>query len=76
MTTAPNPPGSPEALALGCICPVLDNGHGKGSGWVDHHGNPIFWFDMNCPIHNIAEEVAGDTPLFVATGGRGGGTEA
>ena len=28
---APNP-GSPEAVKLGCICPVLDNCHGKVAG--------------------------------------------
>ena len=28
-------PGSPEAKKLGCKCPVLDNGHGRGSGRVD-----------------------------------------
>lgn len=26
----PAPPGSDEALAKGCRCPVLDNHHGKG----------------------------------------------
>jgi len=24
------PPGSPEAVKRGCICPVIDNHHGRG----------------------------------------------
>ena len=43
---SPNP-GSDEALAQGCLCPVLDNGHGKcppypPDGW---------WMTMGCPVH-------------------------
>ncbi len=46
-TEQPNP-GSPEAVRLGCTCPVIDNHH--GSGW---RGNPdMFLQDGNCPIHN------------------------
>ena len=29
------PPGSDEARAHGCTCPVLDNGHGHGAGMLD-----------------------------------------
>lgn len=50
--TIPNP-GSDEALALGCRCPVLDNSHGKGA-WgypVDESGKPSFWINENCPLH-------------------------
>lgn len=43
----PNP-GSDEALALGCICPVLDNRHGAG---LDYPDGPAFWVNGNCPIH-------------------------
>ena len=42
----PNP-GSDEAIANGCTCPVLDNEHGKGSGW----GEGCFWMNNACPIH-------------------------
>ena len=42
MTDRPNP-GSDEAIALGCTCPVLDNGHGRGSG--------PFWITVDCPLH-------------------------
>jgi hypothetical protein len=43
---APNP-GSDEAVAAGCQCPVLDNSRGKG--WMM---NPdLFWISANCPLH-------------------------
>lgn len=42
-------PGSDEALKQGCLCPVIDNAHGKGRycdgerfGW---------WMVADCPIH-------------------------
>jgi hypothetical protein len=44
-------PGSDEAIKKGCICPVLDNGHGKGCGWNGDDGNPCFWITEGCPIH-------------------------
>ena len=45
----PPNPGSDEAIEMGCTCPVLDNGHGKGFPWggVD----PSFWISENCPLH-------------------------
>ena len=51
----PNP-GSDEALELGCTCPVIDNGHGKGmyGGQVtDEHGRTMFIFHEACPIHGV-----------------------
>jgi hypothetical protein len=43
----PNP-GSPEAGKLGCKCPVLDNGHGKGS----YMGGPgTFIISGDCQLH-------------------------
>lgn len=42
----PNP-GSDEALNLGCLCPVLDNGHGRG-----YLGSENFVVALHCPIHN------------------------
>jgi hypothetical protein len=43
---APNP-GSDEALALGCHCPVMDNNRGLHAprppdGW---------WINWECPVH-------------------------
>lgn len=44
-------PGSEEARRAGCTCPVIDNGHGRGSGRVDKNGDPLFWISEICPIH-------------------------
>lgn len=44
-------PGSKEARDRGCLCPVLDNGHGHGCGRVDQRGIPLFWVDAKCPLH-------------------------
>ena len=43
----PNP-GSDAALELGCTCPVVDNGHGKGCGY----GKNMFWHTAGCPVHH------------------------
>jgi hypothetical protein len=43
----PNP-GSSEAIAAGCTCPVLDNAHGKG---VAYQGEAFFRFSEDCPLH-------------------------
>lgn len=48
--TTPNP-GSPEARQQGCTCPVIDNGHGRGSGRTDEQGKPLFWIAEGCPLH-------------------------
>ena len=39
----PNP-GSREAVALGCVCPVIDNHYGAG---VDGQ----WWYSEGCPVH-------------------------
>ena len=44
-------PGSDEAIEQGCICPILDNGHGKGCGWKDDNGEPLYWITEFCPLH-------------------------
>lgn len=53
MIETPNP-GSREAQAEGCICPVLDNGHGKGymGGVKDDDGNTVFVMVTTCPLHS------------------------
>jgi hypothetical protein len=38
-------PGSSEEIALGCICPGMDNHNGKG------FGGGYFWINQTCPIH-------------------------
>ena len=47
----PNP-GSDAALALGCKCAVLDNGHGRGSLW----GDGVFVITVGCPVHHPEKE--------------------
>lgn len=44
-----NNPGSDEAIAQGCTCPVMDNGRGRGAYQVD--GVWQFWVDWACPVH-------------------------
>ena len=42
----PNP-GSDEAVRLGCECPRMDNGNGRG-----YLGNPnVFVYSLECPLH-------------------------
>lgn len=50
MADTPNP-GSDEALAIGCLCPVLDNNHGRGFPWPRGES---FWINGDCPIHGLA----------------------
>ncbi len=45
-------PGSPEAVAKGCTCPITDNAHGLGVPGAD--GN--YWITDDCPIHGRKEE--------------------
>jgi hypothetical protein len=50
LSDPPNP-GSKEAQDLGCLCPVLDNAHGKGyMGMKD-----VFVYQQDCPIHCISD---------------------
>lgn len=55
--TTPNP-GSREALAMGCTCPVLDNAHGKGyiGGVKDEKGDTVFVYTMGCPVHDAGHD--------------------
>lgn len=50
QSKTPNP-GSDEAVLNGCTCAVLDNAHGRGSGYKDDDGNPTFWITADCPLH-------------------------
>lgn len=47
-------PGSEKAQKLGCICPVLDNGHGLGymGGIKGNDGKTLFVITDGCPIHS------------------------
>ena len=54
MTEQRPNPGSPEAVALGCVCPVMDNHNGKGFHMGDD--GPMFWRAGDCPIHGVKED--------------------
>lgn len=46
-TNAVPNPGSNEAIAKGCTCPVIDNGHGRG-----YYGQPgVYVYTVGCPVH-------------------------
>ena len=41
-------PGSDEAIARNCTCPVMDNRRGKGAYLGK---NDMFWINAECPLH-------------------------
>ncbi len=45
------PPGHPDAVAIGCCCPVLDNRYGLGSSYYDLDGNRQHWANFDCAVH-------------------------
>lgn len=61
MENKPPPPGSNEAIELGCKCPVIDNAHGKG---IVINGEVMYWYSQDCGIHNqsLKKEDSNDTP--------------
>jgi len=52
------PPGSPAAIAIGCICAVSDNSYSQG--YMGQAG--IFWEHSTCPIHGNIEAELPETP--------------
>lgn len=50
MTDRTPNPGSDEARAQGCVCPVLDNAHGRGA-WGSSGEDAIFVQRGDCPLH-------------------------
>jgi hypothetical protein len=48
--TIPNP-GTEEAIKQGCICPVIDNHHGRGV-LMGKDPKPQFWYTADCPVHD------------------------
>jgi len=41
-------PGSYEATAAGCRCPILDNNHGMWKPWPGD-----WWVNGDCPLHGV-----------------------
>lgn len=57
-TTKPPSPGSPEAVALGCKCPVLDNARGAGIMGLGQ----MYLMRADCPLHGLCAEPKEDKP--------------
>ena len=49
-TRIPNP-GSPKAVALGCLCDPEENNRGAGNREEDPREPRWFWIHRDCPIH-------------------------
>lgn len=64
MSRYPHPPGHPQAVADGCTCPVLDNGHGRGCGYLSADGDPVFIVSAECPVHGDAELFPDETTFY------------
>ena len=47
-TNAVPNPGTYEAVARGCICPVIDNEYGRG--WKGKAGTYVY--TVGCPFHS------------------------
>lgn len=47
-------PGSKSAVKKGCLCPQMDNAHGKGIPASD--GQVLFWMTDECPMHGARQE--------------------
>lgn len=54
--TAKFPPGHPEAVAQGCTCPTMENGHGKGAR-PDDKGGMLYWHNADCPVHTNKQTI-------------------
>jgi hypothetical protein len=66
VSRLPNP-GSDEARAEGCNCPVLDNNHGKWAPW----GDDGWWQRVDCPVHGTSlavEEIPTESENRMAEG--------
>jgi len=61
MTTDTPPPGSDEAVRLGCLCPVMDNHYGRG--YVQIAGESSYVFNENCPLHGLAISIETAEPV-------------
>lgn len=58
-------PGSKEAIDVGCLCPVLDNAHGKGyrGGVKDDNGETLYVYSELCPLHGHKIEEQKHEPI-------------
>ena len=49
------PPGSPEAIARGCNCPVSENNYGKGAFNVPLEQATLAFIHLNCLVHGVKQ---------------------
>lgn len=56
-------PGSDEAVAHGCCCPVMDNG--KGKGYMGQEG--VFVISSECHVHSPLTVMGLPMPLQSGT---------
>lgn len=47
-------PGSEESIEQGCLCPILDNGRGRGRGYMGKKN--VFIYSYECPLHCHVEK--------------------
>lgn len=59
MTTDIPPPGSDEAVRLGCQCSVFTNHHGRGFA---AHSGVVYDVDLDCPMHGAETMMVGKYP--------------
>ena len=52
-------PGSDEAVAAGCLCPVLDNARGRGAWGSD---GETFLRAADCPLHGEGTNTRWESP--------------
>jgi hypothetical protein len=45
-------PGSPEAVDMGCSCPIMDNAHGLGRFGLGKD----WWINSECKLHSLPVE--------------------
>ncbi len=59
----PNPPpnpGSAEAVAAGCLCPVIDNARGEGMPAPGPFGGRWWYLSERCPLHGTKDVPVGE----------------
>ena len=49
-------PGTQEAHDAGCVCPVLDNNHGRFPVFTDDQGRDQWYLRLDCTIHGEGTE--------------------
>lgn len=54
----PRTPGSPEAVAAGCTCPVMDNARGAGRYGIGEVAG--WWVTEGCPLHGARATAPAD----------------